>query len=284
MPTEIEKRSAHGAELAGLRRARWVIVALMVAVLAACGGPAGAPGPRQPVYPGFDTSIYPGDAAARAWRAQSPYEWIGFYLPAPCHRETSWVGTRDRLERMGWGIAILYVGQQAFEGSAPPDSTADTPIICSRTLLTEEQGRRDARDAADAAQREGFPAGGVIYQDVESMRVIPDSMRAYYSAWQREILADGRYVPGTYAHQRNAVELLQLAESAFLAAGRTGTPPFWVAGGSNFSLDRPAWSIGLPFVRIWQGALDVDRSWGGHTLRIDENVATTASPSSAPES
>lgn len=267
-----------GVEIAGPRLASTALLAALI-LMAGCAAPGAPPRPAQPVYPGFDTSLYPGDEAARLWRSESPYQWIGFYLPAPCHRETSWVGTRDRLTDMGWGIAILYVGQQAFEGSADPDSTARTPILCSRTLLSEAQGRRDARDAADRAQREGFARGSVIFQDVESMRVIPDSMRAYYSAWQRELLADGRYLPGTYAHQRNAVALFALAEAAYRAAGRTDTPPFWVAGGSNFSLDRPAWSIGLPFVRIWQGALDVDRNWGGRTLRIDENVATSPSPS-----
>ena len=45
---------------------------------------------------------------------------------------------------------------------------------------------------------------------------------------------------------------------------------------------RPAWSIGLPFVRIWQGALDVSRTWAGRTLTIDENVATSPSPSTPP--
>ena len=271
--------SSCGVDFAG-SRFELALPVLGLLLLAGCVGPASTPAPRQPVYPGFDTSLYPGDDTARRWRAESPYQWIGYYLPAPCHRETSWAGTRERLTGMGWGIAILYVGQQAFEGSAAPDPTTGTPIICSRTLLTAEQGRRDARDAADQAGREGFARGSIVYQDIENMRVIPDSMRAYYSAWQREMLADGRYLPGTYAHQLNAVALLPLAEEAYRAVGRTETPPFWVAGGSDFSLDRPAWSIGLPFVRIWQGALDVDRSWGGRTLRIDENVATSASPTS----
>jgi hypothetical protein len=271
-------RPGGGAVLARLRAARSILLAGLV-VSSGCSAPGAAPGPAQPVYPGFDTSLYPGDEAARRWRSESPYQWIGFYLPAPCHRETSWVGTRDRLASMGWGFAILSVGQQAFEGSALPDSTAGSPIICSRTLLTEDQGKRDAREAADRAQREGFALGSVIFQDVESMRVIPDSMRVYYRTWQQEMLADGRYVPGTYAHQRNAVALFALAEEAFRLAGRSETPPFWVAGGSAFGLDRPPWSIGLPFVGIWQGALDVDRSWGGQTLRIDENVATSRSPS-----
>lgn len=269
-----------GVEFATARVSRSIVIAGFF-IAAGCAGPRGTSGPAQAVYPGFDTSLYPGDEAARLWRDQSPYEWIGYYLPAPCHRETSWVGTRERLAAMGWGFAILYVGQQAFEGSAPPDSASGSPIICSRTLLTEAQARRDAREAADQAQREGFARGSVIFQDIESMRVIPDSMRAYYAAWQREVLTDGRYLPGTYAHQRNAVALFPLAEEAYRAAGRTETPPFWVAGGSNFSLDRPAWSIGLPFVRIWQGVLDVDRSWGGRTLRIDENVATSPSPSTS---
>lgn len=248
-------------------------------LLGACAAPTSSPAPRQPVYAGFDTSIYPGDEIARRWQSGSPYRWIGYYLPAPCHRETSWVGKRQVLTGMGWGIAILYVGHQAFEGTAAPDGTAGGPVLCSRTLLTEEQGRRDARDAATQAQREGFASGSVIFLDIESMRVIPDSMRAYYGAWQREMLADGRYTPGTYAHQRNAVPLFEIARSAYAHAGRRETPPFWVAGGKSFSLDRPAWSIGLPFVRIWQGALDVDRSWSGSTLRIDENVATSPSPS-----
>lgn len=265
-----------GSDLAPPRRGRGLLAAALL-LLGACAAPAGTP--RAPTYPGFDTSLYPGAETLRVWMEESPYRWIGYYLPAPCHRERSWVGRRGEIERMGWGIAILYVGQQAFEGQEPADSAAGTPIICSSTLLTPEQGGLDARDAADGAAREGFPHGSVIYLDVENMRVIPQSMRTYYSAWQREILRDGRYLPGTYAHQANAVALLPLAETAYREAGRTGTPPFWVAGGRDFGLDRPAWAIGLPFVRVWQGVLDVRRTWGGRTLLVDENVATSPSPS-----
>lgn len=250
---------------------------LLLASVAGCATPAASPGPRTPVYPGFDTQLYPGDETLRVWRDESPYEWIGFYLTSPCHRQATWEGTRERIERMGWGIAVLYVGQQAFEASDPPDPAG--PIICSRTLLTEEQGRIDALDAAAKASAEGFPSGSVIYQNIESMNVIPDSMRTYYTAWQRALLQDGRYVPGTYAHHRNAVALHRLAQEVYRSEGRLETPPFWVAGGSGFSLDQPPWAIGLPFVRIWQGVLDVQRSWGGRALLIDENTATSASPS-----
>ncbi len=38
---------------------------------------------------GFDTYSYPGDDAMLAWRDEGvPYEWVGYYLPAPCHRSS----------------------------------------------------------------------------------------------------------------------------------------------------------------------------------------------------
>src|SRR5687768_7320831 len=56
---------------------------------------------------GFDTHSYPGDRAMRAWRASDAnYEWVGYYLPAPCHRNASWSGKRERLAEMGWGVAV----------------------------------------------------------------------------------------------------------------------------------------------------------------------------------
>ena len=59
-------------------------------------------------------------------------------------------------------------------------------------------------------------------------------------------------------------------------------PPTWVAGGSGFSLDRLPRDAGLPFVDVWQGAANVDRSFGGAALRVDENVARLPSPSAPP--
>src|SRR5690348_6437830 len=58
-------------------------------------------------YLGFDTSDYPGDAAMQAWRENAGYDWVGYYLTAPCHRDGSWSGKRDTLEAMGWGLAVV---------------------------------------------------------------------------------------------------------------------------------------------------------------------------------
>ena len=62
------------------RHSRSALLALPL-FLAACADAGGilAPLPNaHPAHPGFDTSLYPGDAAMRAWAApSSPYEWVG---------------------------------------------------------------------------------------------------------------------------------------------------------------------------------------------------------------
>jgi hypothetical protein len=71
---------------------------------------------REGRHLGFDTYAYPGDRVMNAWRARNvPYEWVGYYLPSPCHDGTTWAGKRQRLADMGWGMAVIYVGQQTWD-------------------------------------------------------------------------------------------------------------------------------------------------------------------------
>jgi hypothetical protein len=240
-----------------------------------------APGPRgTPAgHPGFDTARYPGETALRAWFGASPYRWVGYYLASPCHRDPSWMGTLPTIQRIGWGTALLYVGQQAFESQAVDDTLPPERILCSRSLLTVEQARIDAADAVAKATAEGFPPLSVIYLDVERMQEIPPAMVIYYQAWLDAVLRQGRYRPGTYAHRVNAEALYALAQTAYLMSGSRESPPFWVSGGSGFSLDAPPHGSGFPFAEVWQGTLDAQRSYGGVTLLIDENVASRGSPS-----
>ncbi|HUE96560.1 MAG TPA: glycoside hydrolase domain-containing protein [Longimicrobiaceae bacterium] len=261
------------------RRPRWAALVL-IGMIGGCAGVTSTIAPDVPVYPGFDTSIYPGDGAMRTWRAESPYRWVGYYLPAPCRRDNSWVGKRATLERMGWGIALLYVGQQQWDGTPDPDpGLSPESILCSRTLLTAEQGRRDARDAADRAAAEGFPPGSHIFLDIERTERIGPEMANYYQAWLRGIVQDGRYRPATYAHRINAAALYMLAQGAFALDKASLEPPFWVAGTGGFTLSSHPTRSGAPYADLWQGALDVQREWGGVRLLIDENTATRPNPS-----
>lgn len=289
-------------------RSRGRLTALAFALLpAAACAPAptpGAPEPRGGV-PGFDTREFPGSEAMSRWRESSPYRWVGYYLPAPCHTGTSWVGQREALRAAGWGLAVIFLGEQdwgeaersdaaaAARPSVPdtippplPDTIraaeADTPRgepRCTSANLSEVRGRRDAASADSAVSAEGFPSGTVVYLDVERVESVSDSLAAYVSSWATALLERGRFVPGLYAHERNVGELLPLIAAALEAAGRPGAPRLWVARPQGFDLSRTPADSGFPEAWIWQGLLDTHETWGGVTLRIDANVATTADPS-----
>jgi hypothetical protein len=260
------------------------ILSLAALLLGGCapGGVVPIPGaPTAPTsYPGFDTWRYPGDDFMNTWRQASPYRWVGLYLPAPCHRDASFSGRRDFLTRTGWGIAVIYVGQQTFDGQTPAEITETT--VCSSLLLTAERGGIDGRDAIQKTEQEGFPRGSIIYLDVERMERVTPQMVEYYQAWMRTVVSDGRYRAGTYAHVANAAALYNIAQNVYQQAGLTESVPFWIAGGRGFSLDAAPEAVGYRFAHIWQGVLDVTRTWGGRSLQIDENVARRPSPSAPP--
>lgn len=261
---------------------------------------------------GFDTNLYPGDKAMEAWKRSGDYEWVGYYLSAPCHKDASWTGKRAHLVSNGWGLAVIYVGQQTWGQSYAPTTVkryvtvskksksskhkrrvtrvmtrrtvvpvAKTGDGCSASYVGAAQGRIDARDAISQARREGFPNGTVVFLDVEHMDRVPQRMRDYYRAWTTAVLADGRYRPGIYAHTKNASKIYDDVNDAYDAAGRDDDPPFWIAGSSGFSPGRDPTDVGHAFASIWQGMLDVHRTHNGVRLPIDISVASVPSPSFA---
>ncbi len=270
----------------------WPVAVLITAAVACSServtGPEGAT-----VYPGFDTSIYPGDAAMRAWLAPgSPFVWSGYYLPAPCHRDTTWNGKRATLEAMGWGLAAIYVGQQTFEGLpvidvpgaisipfAHPRIAAEQSVTCSRTLLSREQGLAEADDAIARMLENGFPLGSWVYLDLERMETIPPEMTAYYRAWVEWILADRRFRPGIYVHKFNAPAVYANVKELFTAVGATVDPRFWLSTSVGFTRASKPTDIGYDFANIWQGILDTNETWNGVTLHIDVDVSDRRSPS-----
>lgn len=266
---------------------------------------------------GFDTSIYPGDRAMRAWRTGgAPYEWTGFYLPSPCHPDESWSGKRETIAEMGYGMAVLYVGQQTWGRTpgkpyyvpvtvtkrvktrvgtgkkrrtvwkhvkrtvmrkAPPPGPKET---CNADFVSASRGSKEALDAIARTEREGFPPGTTVFLDLERMDRVPDAMREYYRAWVRALLADGRYRPGIYVHTDNARTAYADVKQVFVDAGLREDPPFWIAKSAGFDLEKVPSEMGHSFAAVWQGVLDVEQTWNGHTILIDVNVAGKPSPSS----
>ncbi len=309
-----------------------LLVILSAALLAACGtAPASeisnavtgavasiSPDGVSERHLGFDTYSYPGDAAMSAWRDESvPYEWVGYYLEAPCHKDNSWSGKRQKLTDLGWGIAVIYVGQQTW-GGTPGKAQVRTRYVtkyvnrtvrvrgrrvrrrvatkvpvrvvveprarpgstCNKELVGETRGDADGADAIARADAEGFPHGTTIFLDIERMDFLPVRMRDYYRAWTKRVLLDGRYRPGYYAHKANAQTIYNDAIAVYTLAAKRGKPSFWISGGSGFSADESAPAdVGHAFADAWQGVLDVARTHNGIALPIDINVARFPSPS-----
>jgi hypothetical protein len=267
---------------------------------------------------GFDTGVYPGDAAMRAWRTGgSPYEWSGFYLPSPCHPDDGWSGKRETLTAMGYGLAVLYVGQQTW-GRTPGKPykihvkvtkrvkaqvrngkkrrtvmkrvthtvmrTAPRPKpseTCNADFVSATRGAKEGLDAVTRTAREGFANGTTVFLDIERMDRLPQAMREYYSAWVRAVLADGRFRPGIYVHTDNANAVYADVKQAYGEAGITDEPPFWVAKSAGFDMNKLPTEMGHAFAAVWQGVLDVEQTWAGHKIPIDINVSGSRSPSSA---
>jgi hypothetical protein len=237
-------------------------------------------------YVGFDTHTYPGSRIMKAWKDEpgAPYSWVGYYLPSPCHDDTSWTGKRDTLLRMGWGVAVVYVGQQTWGKTPRNRSAAQLDAIrkksdCSTDLITASEGKANADDAVARASAEGFPQGAVVFLDLERMEKIPPAMREYYRAWVARMLEIGKYRPGIYMHQHNAEDIYADVKDVFRAAGNTEEPRFWIAGGKNFDEGRAPQDVGFAFAGVWQGVIDVARSVANVRLPVDVNVASWASPS-----
>jgi hypothetical protein len=237
-------------------------------------------------YVGFDTHTYPGTAVMKAWKDApgSPYKWVGYYLPSPCHADKSWTGKRDTLIAMGWGLAAVYVGQQTW-GHVPHALTLQSQNAlrqkspCAADLLTTSEGELDGDDAIRKMTAEGFPKGSIVFLDIERMENMPAGMRDYYRAWVRRLLQNGNYTPGIYVHQHNAQQIFDDVSAEFVAAGRTEMPRFWVAGGKGFDEGRAPQDVGYAFAGVWQGVIDVARSVATIKLPVDINVAKWASPS-----
>jgi hypothetical protein len=253
-----------------------------------------------------------------AWlTADKPYRWVGYYLSAPCHVDDSWEGKRDTLANMGWGMAVIYVGQQTW-GRTPGQKVAVTRYMtkrvkqtvktksgkrvvryvnkrvpvkvlvapraspgssCSTQFVNAARGEKDAIDAIGKTAAEGFVRGTTIFLDIERMDRVPPAMRDYYEAWTRRVLEDGRFRPGYYAHSYNADLIYRDVKQVLADDGVTADPPFWISSTQGFAMDKAPSDVGHAFAQVWQGILDVVETHNGVKLPIDVNVAQLPSPS-----
>ena len=228
----------------------------------------------MPSFAGFDTGSYPGDDKMTAWSGgNSPYQFVGFYLDAPCHTRhtyTPWAGKYQFLTGLGWGLIVIYFGRQQTG--------------CGSNSLSRAQGETDGADTIAKCNAEGFPPGTIVYIDVEHFDGnMSQAMSDYYRGWLSAILKSGTLQPGTYVARANVQSVLAAAQAEYAAQGVAGAPSLWVVKTDpNFDVasSDPA-GCGIASADVWQGRLDhTNEAHNGFTIAtVDQNVATSADPS-----
>jgi hypothetical protein len=223
-------------------------------------------------FPGFDIGSYPGDAAMQAWKQNSPYQWAGFYLTAPCHSAqtfTPWEGHYSTLKAMGWGLAIIYVGLQQ-DG-------------CGSARLSASLGTTHGVDAVTRCQAEGFAQDAIIFLDVEHFDgSMSQAMTEYYRAWVAAVLESNFYKPGTYCAADNFNDVYLAAQQEYASHGfPSGGPAIWIVKTSSAfdPANSDATDCGISQANIWQGKIQSDETFGGVELVIDEDTADSLDPS-----
>ena len=259
----------------------------------------------------------PGDEAMRAWRTgDSPYSWTGYYLPSPCHQDEGWSGKRDTLTAMGYGLAVLYVGQQTW-GRKPGAPHMERVSVPKKVTSYVGQGQQapqgDAHGDEDrAAQGAAADARRDLQRRFRQRRTRHARGRRRRAAHRARRLparhdglprprADGRAAPvdarlllrvGARRARRRTLRARHLRPHRQREHGlrrREGgvsrrsasksEPPFWVAKSRGFDTTKHPSEMGHTFAAIWQGVLDVKQTWNGHKIPIDVNVAALPSPS-----
>ena len=211
---------------------------------------------------GFDRLTYPGDSVMQSLWNSTPLAFVAAYLaPAPSQGYTGWMPAVPTLRTMGWGIAPVYVGQQA--AGSPGSHT-----------LTAAQGATDALDATMLAQAAGLDAGSVVYLDVELGGTLAPEQITYIVAWVTA-MNGGTYRPGVYC---------SFSQTAAQIVANVGDIPVWVfhpvvSGPANVDLalegaPDPAGS-GFGAALVWQHKMSLN---GPVTLQwVDRDTGAAAS-------
>ena len=137
---------------------------------------------RAQNFLGFDRNDYPGDANMLILR--KTFVFAGYWLnnpPGASHN--GWQGHRAAMRAMGYGFLILFNGREYAQLKASGNAA--------------RAGTRDAAVALQAATREGFRKGSIIFLDQEQGgRMLPEQ-RAYIHAWI-DAMVRGGYRAGIY--------------------------------------------------------------------------------------
>ena len=220
-----------------------------------------SPAPRA--YLGFDRNDYPGDAALPILRKS--FSFTGYWLgPPPGAKSNSWSGKRELLRSLGFGFLVLYTGPQSSELQQKWSEEHVFNNLKSRMSSARRRGASDARRAAGAAKKEGFPLHTVIFLDIEEGGRLPAVYHAYLRAWVDQ-LAHAGYRAGVYCSgmpvdEGGGITILTADDIRNNIAKREVA--YWVfndacppSPGCAIAQNPPLPSAsGIPYATVWQFA------------------------------
>lgn len=247
-------------------------------------------------YLGFDRNTYPGDANLQA--LHKAFSYTGYWLNHPPGEKTNtWTGHRAAVESAGFGFLVLFNGRLYAELKS-----AELKSVANATKL----GTADARSAATAARREGFPADTIIFLDQEQGgRMLPEQ-KAYIYAWVDAVTAAG-FRAGVYCSGIPSKDDNNIVTAEDIRANSSGRDiTYWVTNDAcppapgcalPSRAATPAQS-GVRFAEVWQYAQSPQREdvagrcsnyardgscypdrVGVQDLPVDLNLATSPDPS-----
>ena len=200
-------------------------------------------------YLGFDRNEYPGDQNLALLHRTFSYTGYWLNLP-PGAKSNTWAGRRKGVQEAGFGFLVLFNGRLDAQLKKARDAG--------------ELGREDAAAAVDAAKREDFPAGTVIFLDQEEGgRMLPEQ-KAHIYAWVDGVNASGFragiYASGIAALEGHGVTVITAEDIRRNAGGRNIV--YWVTNdacppspGCAFPKRAPAPAeSGVEFADVWQFA------------------------------
>jgi len=244
--------------------ALFLLVAALLPIVLLIAGPAPSPQTsQQRAYLGFDRNDYPGDAALPILRKS--FSFTGYWLgPPPGAKSNSWLGKRELLRSLGFGFLVLYSGPQSSE--LQQKWSEERVFSGQKRLLSSamKRGASDARQAAAAAKREGFPSRTVIFLDIEEGGRLPAVYHTFLRAWVDQLArADyraGIYCSGMPVDEGGGVTIITADEIRNNTAKRDLA--YWVfsdacppsPGCVIPQNPLPPSASGLPYATVWQFA------------------------------
>lgn len=225
-------------------------------------------------FAGFDTAIYPGDAAMAWLLANTNLRWVNIYLaPAPSHQDESWMAAYPHLKAAGWGFKFTYVGRQITGPGArvPVDPGAAMAV-----------GKQDGVAAVELMAKLGVAPGSVLTHDIENGPPLTDPMKSYVIGLAQAV-EGGAYCYEPYCSHLIAAELHEVLNA--FAGIEDASAWVWKVRTTNAGLVEAPFSeadpigSGAPFAEAWQYAQNAIIRAGVVNLTVDLNTATSADPS-----